>query len=119
MTRPAFLPATAAAAALLMTLTACGGGDPEFPAPGARVALRAQAQALQGALPDDVVWISDACCAQDTPEQVLGVVAGLVSVRTLRSDVPVLIDLPHRRDAGAIAERLEFAGYGRVLLVTD
>lgn len=106
-------------------------GTPSAPLPSARpargdeltraglYALRAQAQALEHALHDDVIWIGRDCCAHDDAEQVLGLVAGLMAVRDLGAGAPVFVDLPDRRSGAAIANRLSDAGYTRVFLVTD
>jgi hypothetical protein len=92
--------------------------------PGARVkngryALRAQAEALDAALPGRVVWVDVDCCAALSVDHAVALAAVLQLTLGLAKDAPVFVSGRDQRLAARAVDAIHDAAMTQVWLVVD
>jgi hypothetical protein len=93
-------------------------GDGAAPTQQRRYATRQQAEALQQAMPDEVLVLDVDCCGVAPAEQAVNIAFAVQAAHDHSDDVPVLVRGADQETAAMVADRLARAGMTRVWLVT-
>jgi hypothetical protein len=106
-------------AALTLLLAACGGGEAEPSGSPLLTTTRAQALAVEQALPGRTMWVHVECC--DAMSVEFAVASAQVQQITLGldNDAPAFVTGPDPRLSGDAAQQLTALGMRRVQVVTD